>query len=423
MPVLQYLCPSTSRILSRTGGLPVSLYSWSSRSYSKRVVKENDIVLLKHRVNPSPPIITGKLRPGGKTVISAHNKGRDHVANDDIIGRELRDIVTSKRGTSFRILEPTLAEHTDNSPRIVTPIYSQDASLIVSLLDLHPTPPRPNDPEDTRLEIFEAGTGQGALTLHLSRAIHAANPPVPIITAYSPAENNNGQVEEDLKNERDWRAARRAVIHTLDIHPAHSAHAETVVKNFRNGLYFPNIDFHTGTIQDYLSERLETSVEPFLDHAILDLPSTQSHFEIVCKTMKLHGMLLAFCPSITQINACVLLCKKKNLPLFLEKVIEIGGTIGVGGREWDVRLVTPRASKKVIKETEDVNVPGDEVVKDRSDSDAMSIGGNESSEQIGDTSSVDSLMVCRPKVGTKVSGGGFVGVWRKITPFSENGVH
>ncbi|KAL2074231.1 hypothetical protein VTL71DRAFT_8009 [Oculimacula yallundae] len=410
MPILQRLCPSTSRILSRTGGLSVSIQSWSSQSISNKVVQEKDVVLLKHRSNPSPPIVTGRLRAGKRTVVSSH-KFNDYVENDSIIGRELRDVVVTKKGVSLRILEPTLAEYTDCSPRIVTPIYSQDASLIVSLLDLHPTPPRPNAPDEERLEIFEAGTGHGALTLHLSRAIHAANFPAPIPKAPSPTEDN-AQVEED-NEDKEWRATRRAVIHTLDIHPAHSAHAKGVVKNFRKGLYFPNVDFHTGTIQDYLSGRLAETDTPFLDHAILDLPSTHSYFEIVCKAMKPHGMLLGFCPSITQINACVLLCKKKNLPFFLEKVIEIGGSIGVGGKEWDVRLVTPRAAKKASAETRVVKDPAEEIPEDRNDTE---VSGSEASE---DTLSVESMMVCRPKVGAKVSGGGFVGVWRKITPFSE----
>lgn len=275
----------------------------------------------------------------------------------------------------------------------------------MSLLDLHPTPPRPNSTDEEKLEIFEAGTGHGALTLHLARAIHAANSPAPIPEAILPSEDGDAQAEKNLNANREWREARRAVIHTLDNNVAHSAHAEQVVKNFRNGLYYQNVDFHTGTIEEYLSERLAIADEPFLDHAILDLPSTHNHFEIVCQATKPHGMLLGFCPSITQINACVLLAKQKDLPLFLEKVIEIGGAIGVGGKEWDVRLVKPRASKprEQQEETDSIEgVPEDQKVPEKSNSGAE--------------------MICRPKVGVRISGGGFVGVWRKITPIAEEAV-
>lgn len=254
------------------------------------------------------------------------------------------------------------------------------------------------------MEIFEAGTGHGALTLNLARAVHAANPPAPIPEAASPTDDNKAQLEQDLENDKAWRAARRAVIHTLDINVAHSKHAELVVKNFRNGLYFPNVDFHTGTIEEYLSGRLATSGdEPFLDHAILDLPATQNYFEIVSKAMKPHGTLIGFCPSITQINTCFLLAKKHNLPFFLEKVIEIGGAVGVGGREWDVRLVTPRALKNESRNQKDET----DIVEDTVDEGKVAEVSNRGGE-----------LVCRPKVGVRIFGGGFLGVWRKIASFS-----
>ncbi|PVH84736.1 hypothetical protein DL98DRAFT_558164 [Cadophora sp. DSE1049] len=399
MTTLPRIFPNTSRVLSRTRCL--SWLSSSCRSYSKKIVKENDIVLLKHRNNPSAPIVTGKLRSGRKTTLSATSNWRDGIENDHIIGKELREVVTSRKGVHYRILEPTLAEYTDCSPRIVTPIYSQDASLIVSLLDLHPTPPRPNDTNEDRLEIFEAGTGHGALTLHLARAIHAANPPAPIPVPIEPTEVNNTQLEQNLAIDKTWREARRAVIHTLDINAAHSQHAAQVVKNFRKGLYFPNVDFHTGTIEEYISRRMAEPEDPFLDHAILDLPSTHEYFEIVSKAMKTNGTLIGFCPSITQINSCVLLTKQKNLPLFLEKVIEIGGA--VGGREWDVRLVTPRALKNESGEKKP----------------AVDAVGEVEDRKVSETSNNRGEMVCRPKVGGRVSGGGFVGLWRRITPFSQ----
>ena len=182
----------------------------------------------------------------------------------------------------------------------------------------------------------------------------------------------------------------------------HSKHAVQLVKNFRKGLYFPNVDFHTGTIQEYLSGRMAKSDDPFLDHAILDLPATHEYFEIVSKAMKTNGTLVGFCPSITQINACVLLTKQKNLPFFLEKVIEIGGA--VGGREWDVRLVTPRALKTSPGEKQSTVETAEGEVEDPKVPETFNFGGE---------------MVCRPKVGGRVSGGGFVGLWRRITPFSE----
>ncbi|PBP24311.1 calcineurin-like phosphoesterase [Diplocarpon rosae] len=351
----------------------------------KATTLEHDIVLLKHRNNPSAPIVTGKLRAGRKTSISTSSSWKDSVENDDIIGRALREIVLSKRGVSYRILEPTLAEYTDATPRLVTPIYSQDASLIVSLLDLHPPSPRPDAASEDRLEIFEAGTGHGALTLQLARAIHAGNTPAP---------DGDVQSEEASYLYEQWRSARKAVIHTLDVNVAHSKHAEQVVRNFRNGMYFPHIDFHTGTIEEFLENRLEqSSNEPFLHHAILDLPATHDYIEIVGRAMKPNGTLLVFCPSITQINTCVLQAKQLDLPFFLERVIEIGGAIGTGGKEWDVRLVKPRAMlKNESNEAPDASRDSVEVTAGEKRNPEMLSSGEE--------------MICRPKVGVRVSGGG-----------------
>jgi len=291
--------------------------------------------------------------------------------------------------------------------------------LIVSLLDLHPTVPDSNHPTRSRLEIFEAGTGHGALTLNLARAIHGANTAAPEL----PAEDASAEMSPDIleaKREayKEWRANRGAVIHTLDCSAQHSAHAETVVQNFRRGMYYPHIDFHVGNIEDYLSSRLaETGGSPFLDHAILDLPGTQRYLDIVAKSLKSNGTLITFCPSIIQINTAVMYARQEALPLFLEKTVEVGGAVGVGGREWDIRPVKPRALLKAL--VPDANRTDDvEAVEGLMEGASGDVGSHQAgSSPIKNASGSNDNgweMVCRPKVGLKVSGGGFVGVWRKI---------
>jgi len=54
---------------------------------------------------------------------------------------------------------PTLAEYTNLLERSATPNYPKDISVVLSLLDVGP-----------HARVLEAGTGSGALTLHLSRA-------------------------------------------------------------------------------------------------------------------------------------------------------------------------------------------------------------------------------------------------------------
>lgn len=204
-----------------------------------------------------------------------------------------------------------------------------------------------------------------------------------------------------------WRANRRAVIHTLDQSTTYSAHAQKTVKNYRQGIYFPNVDFHVGSVGDYISGRMCTSDQPFLDHAILDLPKTHLYLDIVGKALKSNGSLVTWCPSVTQINQCVTLVKEELMPFLLERVLEAGQGLS-GGREWDVRMVRPRALQMV---TPKLKTRGPDA--DANDSAVHSEEGGpnhvEPSVQDGGWE-----MVCRPKVGIRVIGGGFIALWRKM---------
>ena len=269
--------------------------------------------------------------------------------------------------------------------------------------------------DDEKLEIFEAGTGHGALTLHLARAVHGANTTAPAIPSSSVEQPSSSEEDQSVIEAgkavayNAWRANRRAVIHTLDSSARHSKHAEVVVKNFRNGMYYPHVDFHVGSIEEYLSSRLsESNNKPFLGHTILDLPSTHLYMDIVGQALKSNGTLITFSPSITQINVCVMHTKDKKLPFFLENVLELGAGIGVGGREWDVRPVKPRA---VLKAEAEAKLPTEE----------GEVSGNTLEEIPVPAAPVapDSgwEMVGRPKVGVRTAGGGFVGVWTRTVNY------
>lgn len=295
------------------------------------------------------------------------------------------------------------------------------------MLDLHPTAPTDTNKDD-RFEIFEAGTGNGGLTLHLARAIHAANtaaPPLPPkkqtqpitppatendIDAVAPPQSVEGveaeQADAAEKIYRDWLSKRRAVIHTLDAARDHSTHAQRVLRNFRDGMYFPHVDFHVGSIHEYLTSRLEGTMEPFLEHAILDLAGIHNYLDIVGKALRPNGILITFSPSITQVLSCVHEVKDNRLPFLLEQVLETGIAAGVGGREWDVRTVRPRvvvraeaAAREQLSDTEESSDTFDQ--EDGREAPVME-------------SSQGWEAICRPKAAARVAGGGFLGVWRRM---------
>lgn len=205
----------------------------------------------------------------------------------------------------------------------------------------------------------------------------------------------------------NWKTNRRAIIHTIDISPKYRKHAESIVRGFRHGLYYDNIDFHVGDVSNWIQQQRsvrEKDTQPFLGHAFLDLPSANTHLETVANVLRTDGTLILFNPSITQINECVLQIKKTKLPLELECVVELGVNGGSGGREWDVRAVKPRALSK--KAPTPPNSDGESADKDVVDSGRE----NEPAHVVEDCWS----MVCRPRVGERVVGGGFLGVWKKM---------
>ncbi len=89
-------------------------------SASANTLAENDIVLLeKMKSTLTVPILTGPLLAGKTNSVELV---RDTIAHDAILGKAIRDVVTSRKGIWYRILQPTLGEYTDICPRLVTPV-------------------------------------------------------------------------------------------------------------------------------------------------------------------------------------------------------------------------------------------------------------------------------------------------------------
>ncbi|KAL8944197.1 MAG: hypothetical protein Q9216_000621 [Gyalolechia sp. 2 TL-2023] len=321
------------------------------------------------------------------------NTRAGQVEHDNIIGKQPRDVITSSEKKDLRVNISSLEEYVVMTPRFV--IYPPDANLIISLLDLHPdgfqSAPCGN-PRTQPLEILEAGTGHGALTLYLARAIHAAN------SGLESAMSDDGQTSTSARNPK-----RRAIVHTVDESPKYSKHAVRIVSGFRKGMYMRDIDFHVGDISIWIDQQMATrDLRPFLSHVLLDLPSSYTHVEKATSALHVDGKLVLFNPSITQINAAIEYVKAQRLPLQLERVVEVGPAM-TGGRIWDVRLVKPRAS---AREGNDRNMSTTKTDEDQPASEELDEKGSSDGDE-------GWQMVCKPKIGERISGGGFVGLWSK----------
>ncbi|KAF2709614.1 hypothetical protein K504DRAFT_467577 [Pleomassaria siparia CBS 279.74] len=372
---------------------------------------DGDVVILREKRDSSNDGTLIKLQ-SSKVV---HNH-RGTINHSDIIGKQPRQTTNSSKGTTFRIHEPTLAEYVRLTPRLVTPVRPSDTNLIVSLLDIHVDTPSSTGANPTPFEILEAGTGHGALTLHLSRAIHAANPPAATQSHYRTAQEPEdavygGESFSDLEASTldMWKRQRNAIVHTLDISSKHSNHAKKIVQGFRHGMYARNVDFHVGDVSAWIASQriLRETGDPFLSHVFLDLPGANHHLSNIAPALHVNGILAVFNPSITQIVECVETIRGKKMPYLLDQVIELGaGCI----REWDVRAVKVRATLKKTEERS-TPVPVDE--------DAAEVGkeqevrDKELREDVTNEED-DRAMVCRPKAGQLVMGGGFLGIWRRM---------
>lgn len=258
----------------------------------------------------------------------------------------------------------------------------------MSLLDIHVDGRVRSAP----YEILEAGTGHGSLALHLARAIHAANC----------VSSNTHEI-----------ASKQAVVHSVDVNSHHSQHAQDVINGFRRGMYGGDIEFHVGRVCDWLeNQTIERGLssshrKDFLSHVLLDMPDAQEVVALAARALHTDGCLVVFNPSITQIMAIVNAIDRDNLLLKVDQILE-SSPLMTGGKLWDVRAVTPRARLRTTTNASAVESPaGRQASGDMSTE--TDISGKDQNSVTGPES-----MVCRPKAGLRVQGGGFIGVWKKM---------
>jgi tRNA (adenine57-N1/adenine58-N1)-methyltransferase len=205
-----------------------------------RPLAEGELILLVDKVGRRHRV---RLRAGER-----HSIHSGLVLHDDLIGRPEGTIATTQLGARLLAVRPTFAEQVTGRRRQAQPIYPKDLGAILIAADIHPG-----------ARVLEAGTGTGALTLAVLRAVG----PTGAVVSYEAR-------EEFLE------AARRAIVETLGAVP-------------------DNLALKLGDV--YLGIE-----ETDMDRVLLDLPEPWQAVPGAKSALRPGGILFAHCPNVSQVQ-------------------------------------------------------------------------------------------------------------------------
>jgi tRNA (adenine57-N1/adenine58-N1)-methyltransferase len=171
---------------------------------------------------------------------------RGWISHDAVIGQPEGTWVRSSMGLRYLALRPTLADYVLEMPRGAQVIYPKDLAIILFWADVYPG-----------CRVLEAGTGSGALTLALLRAV-----------------GPEGRV---ITYEQREEFARRAL---ANIH-------------MRVG-EVANLTVRLGPVEEGIAD------EGLVDRVLLDLPEPWKLSKLVAAALRPGGIFLSYVPTIIQ---------------------------------------------------------------------------------------------------------------------------
>lgn len=172
------------------------------------------------------------------------------IAHDMLIGKPDGCVVTLSRGKRMLALRPTLGEYVLKMPRGAQVLYPKDLALIPMWADVYPG-----------ARVFEAGTGSGALTMALLRAVG----PKGLVVTY--------EAREDF--------ARTALLN-IERYMGEVPHLRTLRRSAYDGI-------------DLLEDR-----QPF-DRVVLDLPEPWRVIPHASRILRPGGIYASFVPTVPQV--------------------------------------------------------------------------------------------------------------------------
>ncbi len=205
------------------------------------------------------------------------------VPHDALIGAEDGSWVEASTGTMLLVLRPRLADYILKMKRSAQIVYPKDLGPIIVYADIGPG-----------MTVVEGGTGSGALTLGLSRAVGPGGRVISV------------EIRED-----------------------HGAHARKAIERW-HGEIPENITLRFGDVAEVVAE-----VAP--ERIVLDLPEPWHVLETASGHQPSGGVLCAYLPTVPQVQTTVE--RARELGTFAE--IEVKEFLV---RDWNVtgRSVRPK---------------------------------------------------------------------------------